>query len=299
MVNALIADNKSHAFCKTVWQLIIAMRPQQWLKNFFVFAALIFARNFFDYEKVLLSVVAFFIFCFVSGAVYIVNDICDLVKDRGHIHKKNRPLASGKLRISTAKTAAILLIFAGIVASFKINYLFGWSIFGFIGLNLLYSFILKKILIVDIISIALGFVIRVIAGALIIQVIISPWLIFCSFFLALFLAINKRRSGILQADTTALPSVGYSIQLLDQMNLVVLPTILIGYSLYTFSSVHSRLMMATVPMVFYGLCRYLYIVNAKKIIDDGPSDDLLRDRPLQFVILLWIIASTAIVFYEK
>lgn len=286
-----------------VKNLIISMRPRQWIKNLFIFAALIFAREFYDPRKIFLFIEAFIIFCIVSGAVYLLNDIIDLKKDRLHEFKKNRPLAAGKIDTGTVAIAAAMFFIMGIAAAVKLDFYFGVSVISYAVLNILYSIVLKKYIIIDIISIAIGFVIRVAAGALVLHVAISPWLLFCTFFLALFLAINKRINELsgfeVEESGTREVLKFYSKDLLNQMNLIVLTAILIGYALYTFSSIHSKLLMTTIPIVFYGLCRYLFIVGKKNKVDNGPTDDLLGDRVLQATVFLWLAVTITIIWYEK
>lgn len=278
------------------------MRPRQWFKNFFVFAALIFAKDFVDLHKILISLAAFFIFCFASSAVYLMNDVIDLELDKWHPTKSKRPIASGKISIKTALLSFIFLSLGAIIGSFYINNYFSASVAGYIVLNILYSVVLKKIVIIDVITIALGFVIRVIAGALAIKIYFSPWLIFCTFFLTLLLAINKRKGElILNKNGQSMRPVlsQYSTEFIEKMETIVAPSVFISYALYTFSSSkHSIWLITTVPIVLYGLFRYLYISSRKNDFNDGPSDDLLRDRPLQITILVWIIMIIAVIYYE-
>lgn len=281
--------------------LIISMRPRQWFKNFFIFAALIFAKDFTDLNKVLISFAAFFLFCFASSAVYLINDVIDLEYDKQHPTKSKRPIASGKISVKTALVFFIFLSAGAIAGSFCINNYFGASLAGYIALNILYSVALKRMVIIDVITIALGFVIRVVAGALAIRVYFSPWLIFCTFFLTLFLAVSKRKSELIfyQNEQSARPVLSqYSLEFIEKINTVVFSSVLISYALYTFSSVHGVWLMTTIPVVLYGLLRYFFISDKKRIPDDGPSDDLLRDRPLQLTILIWVIMLLFIIYYE-
>lgn len=277
-----------------VKNIFISLRPRQWIKNLFVFAAIIFVREFQDLEKIKLSVMAFVLFCLASSSVYLINDIVDLSTDRLHPTKKMRPLAAGKLRVGTAVLVATVLMLVGLVLAFYLNSLFGITLFSYICLNVLYSFWFKKIIIVDVLSIATGFVLRVIAGALVIQVVFSPWLVFCTFFLALFLAISKRKSEVLRGVSS-----DYTIGFINQMNMIVLPLTLVTYTFYTFSSEHSRWLMLTVPIVLYGLFRHLFIVDRKQTCDDGPTDDLYNDTGLQLTIVVWLVVVFLILIYGK
>lgn len=276
--------------------LLIELRPKQWIKNFFIFAALIFAKKFFDGEAVTNSLAAFASFCLISSGVYLINDLVDLEADRLHPLKKNRPLAAGKISKPLAGIAALIILVLGLGGGFTINFNFGAAVSAYFLLNLLYSFYFKKKVILDVIFPALGFVIRVIAGALAIEVSFSSWLLLCTFFLTLFLAIGKRKNELLNINSNATRGVlsSYSVALLDQMSTIVLPATLITYTLYTFSSGHSVWLIATVPIVLYGLFRYLLIVDRKKESDNGPTDDLLLDKPLQITVLVWIIVVVLI-----
>lgn len=271
--------------------LITELRPRQWIKNFFVFAPLIFAKKFFDLDSLENSLAAFFCFCAVSSGVYLINDLVDLEADQKHPLKKNRPLAAGKIQLRTAVFWAILFLILGIGGGFFINLNFGLAATCYLVLNLGYSWYFKKKVIWDVIFPALGFVIRVIGGAVAIQVVFSSWLLLCTFFLTLFLAIGKRKNEFLNVSGNSTRGVlaSYSLSLLDQMSVVVLPSTLITYALYTFSSGHSVWLIGTIPFVLYGLFRYLLIVDRKQESDDGPTDDLLMDRPLQITVLAWVV----------
>ncbi|KKS00056.1 MAG: phosphoribose diphosphate:decaprenyl-phosphate phosphoribosyltransferase [Candidatus Magasanikbacteria bacterium GW2011_GWC2_41_17] len=269
--------------------LFISLRPRHWIKNFFVFAALIFAKKFTDWQAIRLSLFAFALFCLASSGIYLINDVIDFKRDQEHPSKKNRPIASGKISRLAVSVLGILLLSAALLISWELSLVFFWTIAVYIFLNLAYSFWLKRVVIVDIICIAIGFVLRVIAGVVVIGVIFSPWLLLCTFFLTLFLAIGKRKSELLSAVSIARGVLAnYSLDLLNQMNMIVLPAILITYTLYTFNTWQSQWLITTVPIVSYGLFRYLYVINKKSASDDGPTDDLWRDRPLQITLVVWL-----------
>ena len=276
--------------------LFISLRPRHWVKNFFVLAALIFAKKFTDWQAIRLSFFAFVLFCLASSGVYLINDVIDFKSDQEHPSKKNRPIASAKISRLFAVILGILLLAAALLVSWKFGFIFFWTVAGYVFLNLAYSFWLKRVVMIDIICIAIGFVLRVIAGAVVIGVAFSSWLLLCTFFLTLFLAIGKRKSELLSAGSSARGVLAdYSSGLLDQMNMVILPAILIFYTLYTFNTWQSQWLILTVPVVLYGLFHYLYIVNNKKRQDDGPTDDLWSDKPLQITILVWL-AVVLIIF---
>lgn len=270
--------------------LFISLRPRHWIKNIFIFAALIFAKKFTDWSAIRLSLFAFVLFCLASSGVYLINDVIDFKNDREHPSKKNRPIASGKISRLVAVICGILLLVAALLISWKLGLIVFWTVTGYIFLNLIYSFWLKRVVIIDVICIALGFVLRVIAGAIVIGVVFSSWLLLCTFFLTLFLAIGKRKNELLSAGSATRGVLAdYSLVLLNQMNMVVLPAILITYTLYTFNTWQSQWLILTVPVVLYGLFRYLYIIDKKQASDDGPTDDLWRDWPLQITLIMWLV----------
>ncbi len=284
-----------------IQNLIISMRPKQWIKNLFLFAAIIFVKQFTDFGKLWIVVLAFFIFSLASSGIYLINDLIDLPYDRNHPQKKARPLAAGKLAPGAALYAAIILVLISSLAGFYINQFFALTVIGYIALMLVYSFYLKRLVIIDVIVIALGFVMRVIAGAVAINVRFSEWLILSTFFLTLFLATSKRKNELMHAeDAGAREGLGqYSLVLLDQMNTIVLPSTIITYAFYTFNSEHSKLLMVTIPVVLYGLFRYLFLINIKEHSDDGPTDDFLLDKNLLITVFIWLIVSAAIILYAK
>lgn len=274
------------------------MRPGQWIKNLFIFAALVFVKGFFDLEKVVLAIAAFVLFCLASSAVYLLNDIIDLPKDREHPFKKLRPLAAGKISPLVLGVAAAVFAAAAIFCGFYLNFRFGFTVIAYILLNIAYSFYLKNIIILDVFTIAIGFVIRVVAGAVAINVPFSSWLILCTFFLTLFLAVNKRKGELLLSADTSRPVLkDYSPALLDQMAMVALVATVISYTFYTFSSEHSKLLMLTVPIVLYGLFYYHFIMSRRMEGDSGPSEVFFRERNLQLTVLFWIVAVVLILIY--
>lgn len=276
--------------------LFISMRPKQWLKNLFVFAAIIFVREFTNTEKVVLTIWAFVLFSLASSAIYLVNDLVDLKKDRLHPVKKFRPLAAGQLSPWLAGTAAILLGGVAIAGGFYLNYLFGLTISAYVLLNLLYSFVLKNLIVIDVFTIAVGFVLRVAAGAAVILVPVSIWIILSTFFFTLFLAVNKRRTELAVSADGGTRSVlkYYSPALLNQMNIVSLSATIITYTFYTFSSEHSRLLMLTVPIVLYGLFYYLHVLDRTPQKESGPTEVFLREKNLQLTVLVWVIIAVLI-----
>lgn len=280
--------------------ILIALRPRQWIKNLFVLAALFFVKAFSIPDQVERALIAVGLFCLASSAGYIINDIIDLPADRLHPTKRFRPLAAGLVSIPLMAGISVCLVTAALLGGFWLNTFFGWSVASYLLLQLLYSCMLKHMVIIDVIAIAAGFVIRVVAGAFAILVSVSPWLIFCTFFLTLFMAICKRRSErALQGDMQARVVFGaYSVAFLDQMNTMVLPLTVVTYTFYTFSSEHSRLLMLTVPIVLYGLFRYLLVVLKETEQNDGPTDILFSDRGLQYTVGVWVLAVFLILIFH-
>src|SRR3989338_11470708 len=195
--------------------------------------------------------------------------------------------------------AAAILAAAAIWGGFYLNWWFGVTVISYILLNIAYSLFLKNLIVLDVFTIAIGFVIRVVAGAVAISVPFSSWLILCTFFLTLFLAINKRKSELLFNAASGNRAVlqNYSAAFLDQMSMVALLATIISYTFYTFSSEHSKLLMLTVPIVLYGLFKYLFIVNESREADDGPSDIFLRETSLQMTVLVWVVAALLVLIF--
>jgi 4-hydroxybenzoate polyprenyltransferase len=285
--------------------LVRAMRPQQFVKNGIVFTALVFSvrqawRPAFPDSWVpllLRAILAFCAFCLVAAGEYLVNDIRDRDADRQHPRKRFRPIASGEVPLPLAQTTATLLFAAGLMGGLALGWRFALVLAGYAALMLAYSFALKAIVLVDVIVIAIGFVLRAIAGALAIGVPVSPWLYLCTGLGALFLAVNKRRHELVLLQNGAAEHrpilQEYSTHLLDQLSAMVTAATLIAYSLYTFSAENlpkNHIMMVTIPFVIYGLFRYLFLVYQK---DEGGSPDeiVVRDRPLIACMALWICTA--------
>jgi 4-hydroxybenzoate polyprenyltransferase len=283
--------------------LLKTMRPRQWPKNIFLFAALVFDKQLLILNAFLRTAAGFGLFCLISSAVYIFNDIADIEADRQHPEKKNRPIPSGKLPIGIAWVACILLLIVSLILGYWLSPDFAIVLAAYFLLNLVYSKWLKHIPIVDVLVLAACFVLRVGAGVTIIHVErFSPWLYVVMTLLALYLGFGKRRAEIalLSDDAIAHRKVleGYTIPLLDQYILIVSGTTIVAYSLYTFSAVNlpaNHSMMLTVPFVLYAIFRYLYLVQIKHAGGE-PEEILLSDRPLQIALFLWALVVIA-VFY--
>jgi 4-hydroxybenzoate polyprenyltransferase len=276
--------------------IVVSMRPRQWIKNLVVFAALIFAKKLAEPELVLRAAAAFALFCATSGAVYIVNDLFDADRDRKHPLKARRPIASRALGTLPALTAVMLLLTGSMMAGFALSPPFGAVLLIYVAINLVYSFWLKEVVIIDVMVISAGFVLRAVAGGLIIDVPISHWLIMCTILLSLFLALCKRRQELESLeDAHGHRSIlrEYSLDFIDQMINVVTPSTLVAYILYSVSpEVEAKLgtshLYLTVPFVLYGIFRYLYLVHLKGG-GGSPTQALLTDRPLLICVGLWAL----------
>ena len=279
---------------KTLKILLKEMRPKQWVKNVVIYAPLVFDRQLTNLDAILITTAGFFIFCVLSGLVYIINDILDVEADRVHPRKRNRPIASGELSITTARYAAILLGLIIFPLSYILSPLFFTVALTYFLLNLAYSKWLKHVPIIDVLMIATFFLLRVVAGVALIDVTrFSPWLYVVTALGALYIGFGKRRAelGLLQGDANNHRRVldGYTIPLLDQYISIVSATTIIAYSLYTFSAPNlpdNHLMMLTIPFVVYGIFRLLYLIQMTHRVG-SPEEVLFADRPLQITILLW------------
>jgi len=284
--------------------LLKTMRPKQWTKNVFVFAALVFDRKLFHLDVLLKTVIAFIILCLISGTVYLINDLVDLEKDRRHPVKRKRPLPSGKLPPGVAIAAAVVIPLVALPVAFLLHPAVGIIVLSYLALMVAYSFILKNIVIVDVLTIAAGFVLRVAAGVPIVQVArFSPWMYVCTALLALFLGFGKRRHELtlLKGEANYHRAIlsEYNLHLLDEMMAVVTSTTVIAYSLYTFSAEGlppNHLMMLTIPFVLYGIFRYLYLIHVKNQ-GGTPEEILLSDKPLLLDIALWGLAVILILYF--
>ncbi len=282
---------------------LISLRPRQWVKNLFVFAGVIFSQNLVS-PLIWPALGAFAVFCALSGAIYLINDVADMEKDRLHPTKRRRPIASGALPRSTALAFAAVLLAGSLGAAFRLSWPFGLTALAYGGLLVAYSAWLKHIVILDVLTVAMGFVLRAVAGAEAVGVEISGWLVICTILIALFLALGKRRHEYLtlQGDAAAHRPIlaEYSEGFLDQMIAVVTASTVTAYALYTMSpetvgKFHTRLLPLTLPFVLYGIFRYLYLLY-RRDLGGNPSDLLLSDRALLVNTLLWMLALVVIIY---
>lgn len=286
--------------------LIKSMRPKQWTKNVFVWAALVFDRKLFQTQYLLPTLAGFVVFCLLSSAVYLINDLVDIERDRLHPVKRNRPLASGQLRKSVAIIAAVLIIVIGIPAAFALNVTFGVISLAYLALMIAYSFYLKNHVIVDVMTIAAGFVLRVAGGVALVNVErFSPWLYICMTLLALFLGFSKRRHELALlaegANNHRAILDQYSLRFLDEMINVVASSTVIAYSLYTFFAPNvpaNHTMMLTIPFVLYGIFRYLYLIHIKQE-GGSPEELLLKDKPFFLNVVLFGVAVIIVMYFAQ
>ncbi len=281
--------------------LLAAMRPKQWTKNLLLFAGLLFTLNerwkpfsveMYDYLQ--RSALAFLCFCLVSSATYLINDLVDIEQDRQHPKKMLRPLASGALSPMTAKLAAPLFAALGLALAFQLNLSYGYVIAGYLVMQAGYTFWWKHVVLVDVFVIALGFVMRAVGGVLVLNAAISPWFYLVTLLGALFLGLAKRRHEIkiLEGSATDHRKIlgEYSPALLDQALSILGSATVMAYSLYTFTAPKlpaNNSMMLTIPLVLYGLFRYLYLLHMKDM-GGSPEEVLLKDRPIQVTIALFV-----------
>ena len=283
--------------------VLLSLRPRQWVKNFFVFAGLIFSQSLFT-PLVWPALAAFAIFCALSGAVYLFNDLADMEKDRLHPTKRRRPIASGALSVPAAVALGVLTLVGSLVAAYALSARFGVVATVYAALLTAYSVWLKHVVILDVLTVAAGFVLRAVAGAEAIEVEISGWLVICTILVALFLALGKRRHEYLtlHGDAAAHRPIlaEYSESFLDQMVAVVTASTVTAYALYTMSpdtvaKFHTRWLPLTLPFVLYGVFRYLYLLYRREL-GGNPSDLLLSDRALLINTVLWMVALLLIIY---
>ena len=287
-----------------VWSLIKAMRPKQWVKNGAIFAALVFDEKLFVTDFFIRTLLGFLLLSLISGTVYIINDLVDIEKDKLHPKKKYRPIASGALNLQFAKTIAIILPLIILPLSFWLSIPFGGLITLYLVIQVAYSFWLKHVVIIDVMMIAAGFVIRVAAGVVLVEVTrFSPWLYVVTTLLSLFMGFGKRRQELILAQNgvknTRAILEHYNLAYLDNMIMIVATSTVMAYALYTFSAPNlpsSHWMMLTIPFVIYGIFRYMYTLL---VLNSGgdPSDTLIEDRPLQLTVVLWGLSVISILYF--
>ena len=294
---------KPQSAAGTAKALLKTMRPKQWVKNVVVYAPLVFDGKMFDPVHLLRTTIAFGLFCLISSAVYLINDLTDIEKDRLHPKKRNRPLAAGELAPSMAIVAAVVLVLVSIPLALWLDRAFFVILYSYLGLMIAYSFYLKNLVIIDVLVIAAGFVLRVAGGVAVVNVErFSPWLYLCITVGALFMGFGKRRHELVLledgADSHRAILAEYTVPFLDQLIGLVTSTLVVFYSLYTFSAVNlpaNHGMMLTIPFVLYGLFRYLYLIHVKKL-GGAPDELVFKDKPMFITGVLWVLAVIVVLY---
>ena len=290
-------------------RLLTTMRPDQWTKNLVLFAGLVFAGGIGTRSLVLHAVAGFVVFCGLSGATYILNDLMDMRRDREHPVKKLRPLAAGELKPGAAGAAAVVLAGASLVWAFHLHSNFGIVAASYLGLNVLYSLALRKMVVLDVMAIAAGFVLRAVGSVEVLMgpaphTELSPWLLVCTFFLALFLGLGKRRAEVLVLGSDASkhrPTLAhYPPPLIDALFGVVTASTVVSYAIYTIwpgtvEKVGSAALVYTIPFVVYGVFRYLYLMFAEGG-GGQPSRALISDLPLAINVVLWVLVVAFVIY---
>ncbi len=301
----------------TFYLLLVSARPRQWLKNLSVFTALFFGGRLLNQHDLASVFIVFFIFCLLSSSTYILNDVVDIKADRVHFSKKNRPIAAGLISKQVALLTSLILALIGVVIAFSVSTIVFLSALVFLLIQIFYSLELKKILIIDVMTIAFLFMLRVFVGSFVIHEPLSSWLILTVLMLALFLAIGKRRSEVtlLSQQDAAIHRLilsHYPVALLDGLAFIMATSTLLTYSLFTFNTgratattplanylpetlASSRWLMITIPLVIYGIFRYLYLIFDKKE-GESPEKILLSDLPLFAIVALWLLAIFILVY---
>jgi 4-hydroxybenzoate polyprenyltransferase len=296
-------------------EIFRSLRVYQWTKNLVLFAGPVFTLKVLEPAYAVLAVLGFFAFSLATSGVYVLNDVIDVERDRLHPTKRSRPIASGRLPVRAALVVAVALLAAGLSACFALGPRFGASAAAYVALTMTYSLTLKNVVLLDVVAIAVGFVIRATAGVELLRdrlgsaeaVELSPWLLVCAFFLALFLAIGKRRHelGVIEGDPSRhRAALGrYTARLLDQLVAVVTSATVLAYSIYTISpetvaKFHGRPLFLTIPFVLYGIFRYLYLMYAEEK-GGNPSEHLLTDRATLVNVLLWCVVVLLILAWPE
>ncbi len=281
------------------------IRPKHWVKNFFVFAALIFARELFHLEPFLEAVKAFVVFSLSASAIYIINDVADVDADRAHPEKRNRPIASGAIPVPRALVLAGLLLAVSALIVSGMTHLFIIAIVVYVLMNLAYSFRLKEVVLLDVFIVAAGFMLRVVGGAYAINVTVSSWLVLCSLFISLFLGFAKRRSELQRAAPAGAAEqrrvlAMYVPAVLDQMLTIAGAGAVISYALYTVAPrtveiFHTEKLIYTTVFVIFGVFRYLHLIYTSADVEN-PTNAVTRDLPIIVTVALWIVSCVGIIY---
>ncbi len=287
----------------TVLSSITALRPYQWIKNLFIFLPLVFSKQLFVIESVVDTIAFFLLFCLAASAVYLINDIVDLEDDRVHETKKQRPLAAGHIKEKHAIITAVFLVALSVVFSFVLELEAGLIIVSYLILNVLYSKYFKHFVIIDVFCVGGFYYLRILAGSVATGVALSEWIIFCTVLLALFLAFNKRRYDLKYAKVLkGRIYKKYSPYFIDHMVSIISASVVISYALYVMdvnviAKYGTNHLFYTIPFVYYGLFRYIYLVE-KKGLGGDPTLILLRDHKMQINLAFWALACVGIIYFK-
>jgi len=296
---------------KTALQFVKTLRPYQWIKNVFIFAPMVFALQFLQTEYILPGIAAFFLFSLVAGCIYVFNDIFDREKDRLHPEKRKRPIASGRLGVKTAATWAAVILVLALFLIYRMNVYFFYISLVYIVMNILYSSLFKQVVILDVMIIAVGFVLRVEIGGYVNHIELSPWILVITFLLAIFLGLIKRRQELIKIneienDTgvevqTRKTLKKYNQLLLDQLISITTATTLISYAIYVVNpdiqqKFHTKQLYLTVPFVVFGLFRYLYLTYVKGK-GENPTEIIITDPPFTINAILWVLVFVLLILY--
>ncbi len=291
---------------ETIFYVLKSLRPRHWTKNFFIFAGIIFSKNLLNFDYLFKVILAFFLFSIVSGCGYIINDLKDIKRDKIHPKKAKRPIASGKLSITTAIVVVSILLPIFLFLSFLLEKKFFFAALSYILLDIIYTFYLKNIVILDVLSLSFFFLLRVLAGTWVINVETSPWLLICTVLISLFLGLGKRRYEVLTIENAEEHRESlkvYSVPFIDQMIAITTSSTLIAYVVYTLSEettikFGTRNLFLTLPLVMYGIFRYLHLIYSKNL-GGNPEEVLLNDPPFFISIFLWGLTVIIVIYRGK
>jgi 4-hydroxybenzoate polyprenyltransferase len=296
---SLKEEKASPVFLDKALSLLSAARPRQWTKNLIIFGPVIFAAKLSDMPAVFAAFLCVIAFCMTSSAIYLFNDVLDREQDRIHPRKSKRAIASGKISVALALTTALFLVVGGFAIAMTIRPSVALFVLVYTAIMLTYGLYLKHIVLIDVMTVASGFVIRAVAGGLAAVAPASGWFLLCASFGSLFLALEKRRHELSTLSQSANQHRAvldhYSTELIDRVQGIVVPGLLTCYIFYSFQSYHGQWMMLTVPFVFYGIVRY-QILSIQEVLTGTPEEVLLRDRPTQVTILLWLLTSIGVLY---
>lgn len=280
-----------------LFAILKSLRPKQWIKNLLIFVPLVFSREFLNLESFKLVSITFGIFCLTASGVYLMNDVFDKKNDTKHPHKKQRAIASGKLPVTAGVFLSLLLLLASFFFAWKVDCVLLDILLVYLVLQLAYSSYFKHVVILDLIFIAMGFIVRIFAGGMVIGVEVSSWLLAITFLLALLLASGKRlRETEIQGVASRKVLESYPPNFLKSTIKVLLPAILVSYLFYSFQANNPPNFIWTAPIAVFGLLRYLFLIDSKKLTED-PTELLLTDKPLLASVILWVATSVGILMF--